>query len=245
MVDQAAWRSMLRTWYLPVPDFDVAPAETVLLVVDMQYSDAHPDYGLGRLFRTVDPERSSYYFSRLNELVVPNIRRLLKHFRRLGVRVIYLTLGPVLEDGSDLSPNFRRRYRSEEDGLGFRVTFPLGTFEHSILSDLKPEQQELVINKTANGAFNSSDIDRVLRNLGTKTLVVVGVGTDVCVETTARDAVDRGYNCVVVDDACATLDQASHDASLLAFAKWFGRVLDTSEVIRILSDPVSTDDTSA
>ncbi len=91
--------------------------------------------------------------------------------------VIYLALGPVLADGSDLLPNFCRRYPSEEQSLGFRVTFPKGTPEHSILSELKPREQELVINKTANGAFKSSDIDRLLRNLDVETLVAVGVGT--------------------------------------------------------------------
>jgi nicotinamidase-related amidase len=129
MVEQGTWRSMLSSWHLPVPDFTIDPSLTALLVVDMQYSDAHPDYGLGRVFQSVDPERASYYFSRLRELVVPNIRRLLDCFRGRGLRVIYLTLGPVLEDGSDLSPNFRRRYQSEEQALGFRVTFPKGSYQ--------------------------------------------------------------------------------------------------------------------
>ena len=80
-------------------------------------------------------------------------------------------------------------------------------------------------------AFNASDIDRVLRNLEVRTLIAAGVGTDVCVESTARDAVDRGFNCIIVQDACATLDECSHDAALLAFAKWFGKVATTREVI--------------
>jgi len=231
------WRDRLNSWRLPVPDFEIDSLTSALLVVDMQYSDAHPDYGLGKLFHTVDPARASYYFSRLQDLVIPNIKQLLDFFRNNGLRVIYLTLGPRLKDGSDLSPNFRRRYRREEEALGFRVTFPKGTYEHSVLCELKPQDQELVINKTANGAFNSSDIDRILRNLGVETLVVTGVGTDVCVDTTARDAVDRGYNCIVVDDACATLDQESHDASLLAFAKWFGKVESTMSVLDLLTSP--------
>jgi nicotinamidase-related amidase len=230
------WRDKLASWRLPMPDFPLEPARTALVVVDMQYTDAHPEHGLGRVFATVDPARVAYYFARLQETVIPNIRRLLEVFRAQRLRVIYLTLGPVLEDGSDLSPSFRRRYRLEEETLGVRVTYPRGTREHAILDEIAPRPGELVVNRTANSAFNASDIDRLLRNLEVQTLVVTGVGTDVCVETTARDAVDRGYNCVVVDDACATLDEKSHDAALLAFAKWFGRVANTREVMALLKE---------
>lgn len=228
------WRDQLASWRLPVPDFPIVSSTTALLIVDMQYMDAHPDYGLGKLFCVADPQRAAYYFGRVHNVVVPNIRRLLEAFRVEGLRVIYLTLGPVLEDGSDLSPNFRRRYRREEETLGFRVTYPQGTKEHAVLAEIAPQAGELVVNKTANSAFNASDIDRLLRNLGVETLIITGVGTDVCVETTARDAVDRGFNCIIVEDACATLDEESQNAALLAFAKWFGRVASTDEVIRLL-----------
>ncbi|HLJ61057.1 MAG TPA: isochorismatase family cysteine hydrolase [bacterium] len=225
------WREQLATWRLPVPDFPLVPEESALVVVDMQYMDAHPDYGLGKVFATVDPSRAQYYFSRLRDTVIPNLQRLLEVFRAAGLRVIYLTLGPVLADGSDLSPNFRRRYRLEERSLGFQVTHPVGTPEHRVLDEIAPRPGELVINKTANSAFNASNIDRVLRNLEVRTLVIAGVGTEVCVETTARDAVDRGFNGVIVEDACATLDDASHNSALLTFARWFGKVASTDDVI--------------
>ena len=99
------WREQLASWRLPITDFPVVPEESALVVVDMQYTDAHPDYGLGKVFATVDPSRAQYYFSRLRDTVIPNIRRLLEAFRAEELRVIYLTLGPVLADGSDLSPN--------------------------------------------------------------------------------------------------------------------------------------------
>ncbi|HBY97517.1 MAG: cysteine hydrolase [Ardenticatenaceae bacterium] len=234
MTVQRGWRERIEDWRLPVPDFEIDPATTALVIVDMQHTCAHARWGLGRLFRTVDPERADYYFSRVERVVVPNTQRLLEFFRSRGLRVMFLALGPILEDGSDLSPNFRRRYQQEEEALGFRVTFPRGTPGYAILPEIAPRDDELVINKTANSAFNSSDIDRLLRHLGIHSLIVTGVGTDVCVETTARDAIDRGYNCIIVEDACATLDEESHEASLLAFAKWFGKVANTDEVLALL-----------
>ena len=176
--DNERLAEQLESWRLPVPDFPVIPEESSLVVVDMQYMDAHPDYGLGKVFASVDPGRADYYFARLRDTVIPNIRRLLDVFREDRLRTVYLTLGPLLQDGSDLSPNFRRRYRLEEQELGVRVTYPVVSPEHRILDELAPQPGDLVINKTANSAFNASDIDRVLRNMDVRTLVVTGVGTD-------------------------------------------------------------------
>ena len=77
----SGWREQLESWRLPVPDFPVIPEESSLVVVDMQYMDAHPDYGLGKVFASVDPGRADYYFARLRDTVIPNIRRLLDVFR--------------------------------------------------------------------------------------------------------------------------------------------------------------------
>jgi nicotinamidase-related amidase len=89
------------------------------------------------------------------------------------------------------------------------------------------------VNKTTLGAFNSSSIEMVLRQLGVASLIVTGVSTNCCVETTARDAADRGFACVIVDEATADYDPGSHEATLRAFHFNFGRVARTvDEVIR-------------
>jgi nicotinamidase-related amidase len=103
-----------------------------------------------------------------------------------------------------------------------------------VLEPIKPLPSELVINKTTYSAFTSTGIDQTLRNMGITDLVFCGVGTNVCVESTARDASDRGYRCVMVEDACATYIEELHDATLLAFGLWFGRVKSADEVIKEL-----------
>ena len=82
-----------------------------------------------------------------------------------------------------------------------------------------------MVHKATFGAFNSSNIDEVLREHGLQTIVMVGISTNCCVETTARDAADRGYAVVIVDEACADYDEAAHDASLRCFHFNFGRVV--------------------
>lgn len=221
-------------------EFELAAARTALVVVDMQYVDAHRDYGLGKSLRETHPAVWAYYFTRIEELVVPNTRLLLEAFRDRRMRVIHLTVGPVLPDGGDLLPLRRPRTAPGLESLNFHR----GTFEHRILEELTPLEDELVINKTSRGAFNSTAIERTLLNLGIDALVVAGVSTSSCVETTARDAADRGFRTVIVEDATAELDEASHDATLRQFAHRWGRVWTTDEtlaVVRRISEPADVD----
>jgi nicotinamidase-related amidase len=216
---------------MPQPEFDMDPNKTALLIIDMQRYLVDPLYGLAKAVYAEYPAIASYFYARLAQMVIPNNVKLLQFFRRNQFRVIYLTIGPELPDGSDLSFLMKLRVARRERQTGSKSIYPKGTVEHSIIEELKPEKGELVINKTSAGAFNSSNIDHVLRNMGIEGLVITGVATDMCVETTARDAADRGYKCILVDDACATLDPAFHDATLVAFGREFGKIKSTDEVI--------------
>jgi nicotinamidase-related amidase len=164
-------------------------------------------------------EALRYRFDRIEDMVVPNIQKLLRFFREHGLTVIYLTIGSRDPDFRDLSPVLR----PSAQALGNRE----GTIEQSILEALSPESGELVINKTSIGAFNSSHLDLVLRNLATQFLFFAGVATDVCVDLTARDAADRGYGCVIVEDACAAHKETYHNAALTTFHRVFGEVWST------------------
>ena len=213
-------------------EFDVRPSTTGLVIADMQYVNAHRDYGLGASLRESYPEVLDYYFTRIEELVVPNCRQLLEAFRDLGLRVVYLTIGPVLDDGADM---VRLRRPRTAPGLT-PLLHRQGTFEHGILSEVAPIDGELVINKTSRGAFNSTAIERSLLNLGLETLVIAGVSTSSCVETTARDAADRGFQVAIVEDATAELDEPSHEATLRQWEVRWGRVWSTEETLRELAE---------
>lgn len=229
------WQVYLARWPMPMPQFEMVREGTALLVVDMQYSSVHPDYGLSRLVGENYPDIAEYYLPRVSKLVIPNICRLLKLFRQNEMQIVYLTLGTEHRDGGDMAPLIKQRQLQRQAQAERTTTFIKGTLEHSVIEELKPEGKDLVINKTCYGAFNSTGLDSILHHLEVKNLVIVGVGTDICVETTARDAADRGYNCVLVEDACATFDQISHEATLRTFAKVFGMVKSTEDVVAELS----------
>jgi nicotinamidase-related amidase len=156
-------------------------------------------------------------------MLVPNIKLLLKYFREHDLHRIFIRLGAQMQDCSDLLPQLRE--------LESRFGNVLGEREFEVLEELKPQTGEPVISKTSMSAFTSSGIDMLLRNLGVRTIVVVGVSTSQCVDLTARDAADRGYGCVIVEDAVAEDNEDFHVSTLKQFERLFGRVASTNSVL--------------
>lgn len=223
-----SWREAAdRLPNLSPADFELRRASTGLLLVDLQFVDAHRDYGLGQSLKESHPEVWEHYFTRVEEHVVPNCVRLLETFREAEMRVLHLTIGPELADGADMVALRRPRVAP---GLQ-AMLYHKGTKEHEILPELEPIDGEIVINKTSRSAFNSTAIERLLRNLELEALVVAGVSTSACVDLTARDAADRGFRIVLVEDATAELDRASHEATLLQFAVRWGQVWTLEETL--------------
>ena len=231
------WHTGLEKLPALVPDFELEPGKTALLIIDMQNRAVKPEQyeGLAQILLDGYPEAAAYYLDRLRTTVVPNNIRLLDHFRHRGMRVIFATVGPQLADGSDFISPFRIGYDEIRASSGIRSLFPVGSDEHRIIDELAPNENELVVNKTTSGAFNSTGIDVTLRHLGIDTLICTGLVTDACVMTTARDASDRGYKAVMVDDACAALEQQMHDAALRYFAVFAGVVKTTDQVLEAIS----------
>lgn len=239
MTTSNGWRAQLTPGASEVPPLELDQKNTALLIVDMQNYGANPHSDRGRLMTKKSPDSAESYFTHLRETVIPNQRLLLDCWHRLGQRVIYLTAGALLPDGTDMS--LRRQRRDEERLADLGVTDHMhpGTKDYQILDELEPQPDELVIPKNSIGAFNSSPIDQILRNMGITGLVIVGVITEGCVETTARDAADRGYDCILVEDGCASsLNLAAHEASLLSFARMFGEVWSTREVLEWIEGKV-------
>lgn len=224
-------------WHFPWPHFEADWRRAALVVIDMQNYGCNPEVGQGPMLAEQHPEIARYYVPRITETVVPNARRLLEGFRAAGRRVVFTRHGPLLADGSDM---IARRRRRDVESLALRgapALWPRGTFEHEVVAALAPEAGELVIDKNTSSVFNSTGLEWLLRNMEIETLVLVGMATDMCVETTARDAADRGFNVIVVEDATATYFEHHHRAALSAFARVFGQVWDTARVLDALSAP--------
>jgi nicotinamidase-related amidase len=212
-----------------MPDFNVSfeiePAKAALVVVDMQYATGSRNAGLGR--RLAEQGKldalARERFERVENVVIPNLRRMLAFFRENDLRVIYLTIGSEMEDYSDASPHLVNFFKGTNNRKG--------QLEHEILEEVKPLPGEPVLNKTTIGAFASTGLDSLLRSMRIGYLLFSGVSTNMCVGTTARDAADRGYRCLLIEDCCGAAQNEYHRWEILNFQRLFGRVASSKDVM--------------
>ena len=203
-------------------------ASTALVIIDMQYASACRTTGLGRwLVEQGREAEGAYRFDRIEQLLIPNIKRLLAHFRDAGLPVVFVRLGAQMTGCRDLIPHLRQ--------LEIAFGNIEGQREYEILDELAPLPGEAVVTKLSASAFTSSGIEALLRNLGASCLVFAGVSTSQCVDLTARDAADRGFRCLVVEDAVAEDRAEWHESTLEQFQRLFGRVATADEVLAELS----------
>ena len=194
-----------------------------LLVIDMQYMDAAKGFGIFKDVSTsgIPIEQMNYYFDTLAEYVIPNIQRLQKTFRENGMEVIHTRIQALTVDGRDRSNGHKR--------LG--ILAPPGSKEAEFLPEIAPQGDEIVINKTASGVFSSTNLNYVLQNLDIHELVVCGVYSNECVETTIRDACDLGYLVSMIEDACTTVTPELHKATITTLRDRYAAIVTTEQII--------------
>ncbi|MFX4221874.1 MAG: cysteine hydrolase family protein [Thalassobaculum sp.] len=196
---------------------------SALVIVDMQNASGSRTGALGRRMKKEGSTATDYRFDRIETLVVPNIRRMLDGFRAKGGGIVYVTLGAQREDAADAPPHMRKMFLETKNWVGSE--------EHRIVEGLEPLPGELIVRKTSIGAFASTGLDHLLRCMGWDNLYMTGVSTNMCVETTAREAADRGYHVTMVEDGCATTRKELHEGTMMNFQRLFGRVRSTDEVV--------------
>jgi len=193
---------------------------TALLIIDMQIYQAGMGGNLPRYLGAVNgPEAEEGAIQRGKELV-PVIWRLLSAFRAAGACVIFTAFGSLTEDGSDLVPYVRLWNRKCREMLVFPAIVSVSDPGYAILTDISPLANEPVVNKTAQGAFQSSVIDHVLKQRAVNTIVAAGMYTNHCVMATCIGAADAGYRVIVPEDAVGSWSLDLHKQSLSLMRSW-------------------------
>jgi len=186
-------------------EIEVDPARAALLFVDVQKYNCTWEGGeYAGLSDAEKEQRYGYFFRTLKDSALPNMVLLQKACRRGGIEVIYTSIESMTADGRDRSLDYKI--------TGFNV--PKGSPDAHMVDELKPAEDEIVFPKTSSSVFISTNIDYVMRNLGTQYLIIAGCLTDQCVDSTVRDACDLGYLVTVATDACLTLSAERHEWSL-------------------------------
>lgn len=194
-----------------------------LLCIDLQYLDAARGYGVfaDACASGVPPEAQEYYFNRLENTVLPNVRRLQDAFRGAGLEVIHTRIQSLTRDGRDRSPGHKR----------LNLHAAPGSKEAEFIEMVAPQGDEIILNKTASGVFTSTNIHYVLRNLEITSLFVVGVYSNECVSTAVRDACDLGFYVTLIEDATATVTPEMQAATITTIKDRYARVMTTQEAI--------------
>jgi ureidoacrylate peracid hydrolase len=207
--------------HLTTRDVPVEIPHTTLLFIDVQNFCALRNGGEFKDFSPAELEEKHGYFLReLETRVVANMQRLQAGCRKAGIEVMYTLIRSLTKDGRDRSLDYKI--------TGFNV--PPGSWDGEVIDAIKPLDDEIVIPKTSSNVFVSTNIDYVLRNLGTKYLVISGVVTDQCVEGAVRDGCDLGYLVTLITDACTTGSRERHENSLRAI-KGYCRQRTTDEFL--------------
>ena len=167
--------------------------------------------------------------------IVPNVNRLAAAVRAAGGTVVWVKM--TVQDETERWSVYFDHLMSPERRGRLLETLARGTHGHALHADLNVEPADLTIEKKRYSAFiqGSSDLDGILRKLGIDTVIVAGTLTNVCCESTARDAMMLNYKTVLVSDANATRTDEEHNATLASILQVFGDVLSTDEVITRLS----------
>jgi len=214
----------------------IDPSKTVVIVVDMENDFA----AKGGMF-----DRAGIDISGAQKVISPTAK-VLSAARTAGIKIIYLKMG-YQPDLSDLgAPDSVNRTRHLKFGVGQTIRAPDGresrilirdTWDTDIVDELKPQANDITIYKTRFSGFYQTDLDGTLKKLGVKDLIMTGVTTSVCIDSTVRDAMFRDYLCVLLKDCMSepigsALSRTNHEASLLTAEVLLGWVSDSGEYLK-------------
>ncbi len=197
------------------------PTTTALVVVDMQ----------NFFMQEGEPMASA-----AAREMVPNVNRLARAVREAGGRVIWIQM-EASEESLTAWRNFHELFRPQGREYRLRELSREGA-GHQLWNELEIDPRDECVVKRRYSAMiqGASDLESVLRRDAIQTVLVAGVATNVCCESTARDAMMRGFRTVMVSDANASFTEAEHEAALCNFITYFGDVQSTDEVLDILAE---------
>lgn len=221
-----SWKTAYRSFYYegaPAPeDIVLVPAQTALLVIDIQntYLEPKPD--------PADDARWQPFYARMRDIVIPNTARLIAACRTRGIEAIFARIACLKPDGRD------RSLSQKKPGFNY-LLLPKDSEASQLVPELTPEADDIVITKTTDSALTGSNLRLILHNMGIKNVVVAGIFTDQCVSSTVRTLADESFDVVVVEDCCAAATMELHTKELEIINMIYCHVASLEEVLEFFA----------
>jgi nicotinamidase-related amidase len=227
------WKTRHRSFYYegaPEPDdLDLKPAETALLVIDVQNTYVErPDRAELSASEQASYDKWTPFHERMQRKVIPNARRLLDLCRKAKIECLFARIACQTNDGRD-------RSLSQKMPGWNNLLLPKNEHASQLVPELAPRGDEITVTKTTDSALTGTNLRLILHNLGIKNVICVGIFTDQCVSSTVRSLADESFNVVVVDDCCAAGTDELHEKELAIINMIYCHVMNTDEFIKMMN----------
>ncbi|MGE0714950.1 MAG: cysteine hydrolase family protein [Alphaproteobacteria bacterium] len=209
-----------------------------LVVIDLQPCGVDPRFGLARALETGRPGFTRHLVERMAACVVPAVNHLLAAFHAARQPVFLTAFASAAGDGSDVpTASIRWRDAQRRAATGSSVILPRSDPATDVIGGLAVAPGDTVLTKMSMDTFATTDLAGRLARHGTRTVVVAGVYSDACVESTARNAAELGYRVFVAEDACAAWDPAFHAAAMGSLGRYFARIETSAAIAAMITAP--------
>ena len=226
------WKTAYRSLYYdgaPEPaDPSFAPADTALLVIDVQnvYLERPDPATLGA------EDRRRYdlwtpFHERMRKSVIPNTAKMLELARRHGIECLFARIACHTTDGRD-------RSLSQKMPGWNNLLLPKNGHASQLVPELQPIGDEIVVTKTTDSALTGTNLRLIQHNLGIRNVICCGIFTDQCVSSTVRSLADESYQVVVLEDCCAAASDALHQRELEIVNMIYCHVMSSADLVGIM-----------
>ena len=216
-----SWKKRHRSFYYKYAedpdDIILKSSETAHLIIDVQKTYLEPKEN------QKENEEWQPFFTRMKDLVIPNIKSFISFTREKKVENIFARIACHKESGLD------RSLSQKKPGFNY-LLLPKDTPSGQIVDELKPENDDIIVMKTTDSALTGTNLRLILRNMGIKNVVCTGIFTDQCVSSTVRSLVDESFNVIVVEDCCAAATEELHKHELEIINMIYCHVVNLEEV---------------
>lgn len=208
---------------------EIDKKKTALLVIDMQHAFiTRPNIENPTEADQNEALRWEQFYKAIDEVVIPNNKRLIDEFRSQGMEVIFAKIQGMKKNGDDRS--------LDQKATGYNELLLLdGDKQTEIVSELAPIDDEIVVTKTTDSVLSGTALRLWLHNMGIDTVVVTGVLLDQCVSSSVRSLADESFKVWLIEDACRASTQKIHDNELEILNNIYCHVINTEELLESIS----------